>query len=71
MAPLVDLSQVNIEEGRVFTLKWVDESQIRPLAEEGADDDDLINKINPPPIKLHKENRSLKSNLKGSKLNQA
>jgi len=27
MAPLVDLSSVNIEEGRYFQLKWVDEAQ--------------------------------------------
>jgi len=35
---------VNIDEPRCATLKWVDESAVRPLAEEGADDDDLINK---------------------------
>ena len=71
MAPLVDLSNVNIDESRRFALKWVDEAKAKPLAEEGADEEDLINKVNPPPIKLHKENKSLKSNLKGSKLNSA
>ena len=57
MAPLVDLSQVNIDEGKTFTLKWVDESKAKPLAEEGADEDDLVNKVNPTAIKIHKENR--------------
>lgn len=46
MAPLVDLSGVNIEEDKTFTLRWVDElngPQRKPLAEENADEDDLIN----------------------------
>jgi hypothetical protein len=54
MAPLVDLSQVNLLEPKQFLLKWVDESQQRPLAEEGADEDDLVNKMNPPPIMNHR-----------------
>lgn len=57
MAPLVDLNTVNIEEPRSFALKWVDEAKVRPLAEEGPDEEDLVNKVNPSPIKLHKENR--------------
>jgi len=45
MAPLVDLSGINIEEDKNFTLRWVDEAHQgrRPLAEENADEDDLIN----------------------------
>jgi hypothetical protein len=56
MAPLVDLSGVNIDEDKNYTLKWVDETTVnkRPLAEEGPDDEDLVNKINPPPIMNHK-----------------
>ena len=57
MAPLVDLSQVNIDEEKSFALKWVDENLNRPLAEEGADEDDLVNKINPPMIMNHRESR--------------
>lgn len=71
MAPLVDLSGVNIAEEKSFALKWVDEAfQNRALSEEGPDDEDLVNKVNPPPIMNHKETRSLKSIVKGSKLNQ-
>lgn len=57
MAPLVDLSGVNIDEYKNFTLKWVDETVVnkKPLAEENLDEDDLVNKINPPPIMNHKE----------------
>ena len=71
MAPLVDLRDVNIEEDKNFTLQWVDElGQLkRPLSEEGPDEEDLINKINPPPIMNHRENRQVKSIVKGSKLN--
>jgi hypothetical protein len=42
---------------------------VRPLAEEGPDEEDLINLINPPKIMLHYENREIKSIAKGSKLN--
>lgn len=35
----------------------MDESKAKPLAEEGADEDDLVNKVNPTAIKIHKENR--------------
>jgi hypothetical protein len=68
MAPLVDLSGVNIDEDKNFTLKWVDESMSkRPLAEEGPDDEDLVNKINPAPIMNHKQTRSCKPIVKGSR----
>lgn len=71
MAPLVDLSCINIDEEKSFAIKWVDETaQNRPLSEEGPDDEDLINKINPPAIMNHKESRLLKSIVKGSRLNQ-
>ena len=57
MAPLVDLSGINIEEDKNFTLKWVDEANQgrRPLAEENADEDDLINLQNPAAIMSHRE----------------
>ena len=55
MAPLVDLSCVNIDEEKSFTIRWVDETSKRPLSEEGPDEEDLINKINPPPIMNHRE----------------
>ncbi len=54
MAPLVDLSGINIDEDKLNTLKWVDEASKKPLAEEGPDDEDLVNKVNPPPITLHR-----------------
>lgn len=58
MAPLIDLSQVNLDEGKSNLIVWVDEhKQPRPLAEEGPDEEDLINKMNPPPIRNHRENR--------------
>jgi hypothetical protein len=67
MAPLIDLSGINIDEERLLTLKWVDESgRGKELAEEGSDEDDLINKINPPMINSHREGRNLKSAIKGS-----
>jgi len=69
MAPLVDLSVVNIEEGRQVSLKWTDEGNMMPLSFEGPDDEDLINKHNPPPIKNHRENRNTRSALKGGKQN--
>ena len=69
MAPLVDLSQVNIDEEKSFKLKWSDEAQVRPLAEEGPDEEDLVNLVNPPRINHHRENRTPKSIAKGSKLN--
>lgn len=68
MAPLVDLSGVNIDEDKLNTLKWVDEASKRPLAEEGPDDEDLVNKVNPPPITLHKQSKSLRPIVKGSRL---
>lgn len=55
MAPLVDLSGINIEEDKLFALKWVDQAFTKPLAEENLDEDDLINLHNPPPIMNHKE----------------
>jgi hypothetical protein len=57
MAPLVDLSQVNIDENRYVTMKWVDESLQQPLTAEGPDEEDLINLVNPPMITNHKEQR--------------
>lgn len=72
MAPLVDLSGINIEEDKLFKLKWTDQSGIqRPLAEEGPDEEDLVNKFNPPPIMNHRENRNCRSIVKGSRLNLA
>ncbi len=66
MAPLVDLSLVNIE-GKTFQLKWVDESHQQPLASEGPDEEDLINLINPPKQMNHKLNKQVRSAIKGSK----
>ena len=43
MAPLCDLGQVNIQEEKSFKLRWTDQAQVRPLAEENADEDDLVN----------------------------
>ncbi len=57
MAPLDDLSRVNMDEPRVVSMKWTDEALNRPLQEEGRDEDDLINLVNPPPIKNHREQR--------------
>jgi len=37
------------------------------LAFEGADEEDLINKFNPPMIKNHYEQRMLRSALKGGR----
>lgn len=54
MAPLVDLSGVNIDEEKNFKLKWVDEANKRPLAEENLDEEDLVNLVNPPPIQNHR-----------------
>ncbi len=70
MAPLVDLSGVNIDEDKSFTLRWVDEAtqQKRSLAEENADEDDLVNLVNPAPIMNHKEARHFKPIVKGSRL---
>jgi hypothetical protein len=50
MAPLVDLSGINLDEVKDFKLKWVDERFGRPLAEENLDEEDLVNLVNPPPI---------------------
>lgn len=71
MAPLVDLSGINIDEDKNFTLQWVDEATNlnRALAEEGPDEEDLVNLVNPPPITYHRESRSVKSIIKGSRLN--
>ena len=54
MAPLADLSGINLTDDKSFRLKWVDEKSQKPLAEEGPDDEDLINKVNPPAITNHK-----------------
>jgi hypothetical protein len=57
MAPLAELNITNgFEEKAVYTLKWIDEKQKgRPLTEENLDEDDLVNKFNPPPITTHRE----------------
>jgi len=69
MAPLVDLSLVNIDEEKNFSLKWADQATSKPLAEEGPDEEDLVNLVNPPKVMNHWENRRVKSIAKGSKLN--
>jgi hypothetical protein len=42
---------------------------MRPLAEEGPDEEDLINLVDPPKIMHHYNKRVVKSISKGSKLN--
>lgn len=54
MAPLADLSGYEGDKS-IYTLKWVDEKLKKPLTEENLDEDDLINKFNPPPITNHRE----------------
>jgi protein-tyrosine phosphatase len=54
MAPLADLN--GYDEKSSYTLKWVDEKFKKPLTEENLDEDDLVNKLNPPPITNHREN---------------
>lgn len=54
MAPLADLN--GYDEKNSYTLKWVDEKLKKPLTEENLDEDDLVNKFNPPPITNHREN---------------
>ena len=54
MAPLADLN--GYDEKNSYTLKWVDEKFKKPLTEENLDEDDLVNKMNPPPITNHREN---------------
>jgi len=51
-------------------LKWTDLAANRPLCEEGPDEEDLVNLVNPPKIMNHRESRQVKSIAKGSKLNQ-
>jgi len=53
MAPIADLS--GLDEKTTYTLKWVDEKFKKPLTEENLDEDDLVNKENPTPIKSHRE----------------
>ncbi len=53
MAPIADLS--GLDEKTTYTLKWVDEKFKKPLTEENLDEDDLVNKENPTPIKIHRE----------------
>ena len=66
MAPLADLN--GMEEKTQFTIKWVDEKMRKPLTEENMDEDDLVNKFNPPPITNHREpHRSVKPITKGSR----
>jgi hypothetical protein len=67
MAPLCDLSQVNIQDEKDFKLKWTDQAGLKPLTEENADEDDLVNLQNPPPIMNHRQQRMVKPIVKGSK----
>ena len=69
MAPLAELNfGPGQEEKTFYTLKWIDEKFKKPLTEENLDEDDLINKMNPPPIVNHKENhRHVKPIVKGSR----
>jgi hypothetical protein len=67
MAPLADLSGYEGDKN-VYTLKWVDEKLKKPLTEENLDEDDLINKFNPPPITNHREaHKQVKPIVKGSR----
>ena len=72
MAPFADLNlgKGPIEEKQNYTLKWADEGKMkRPLTEENLDEDDLVNKHNPPPIMHHRENhRQVKPIVKGSRI---
>lgn len=70
MAPLADLKfGPDMDDKTNFTLKWVDEKLKKPLTEENLDEDDLINKFNPPPIMHHREtHRQVKPIVKGSRL---
>ncbi len=71
MAPLADLNLGSLEEKTTYTLKWVDESRKKPLTEENLDDDDLVNLVNPSPIKHHREShRLVKPIVKGSRQKQ-
>lgn len=49
MAPLIDLSNIVVDDYKQNALRWVDEHHNRDLAEEGPDDEDLINLVNPDP----------------------
>lgn len=72
MAPLAELNISNgFEDKASYTLKWVDEKMKKSLTEENLDEDDLINKVNPPPIMNHREgHRSVKPIVKGSRQRQ-
>lgn len=69
MAPLAELNfGPGAEDKTNFTLKWADEKLKKPLTEENLDEDDLVNKINPSPIKHHREShRVVKPIVKGSR----
>lgn len=69
MAPLCDLSQINIQEEKEFRLKWTDQAMNKPLAEENRDEDDLVNLQNPPMIMNHRQQIQVKPIVKGSKAN--
>lgn len=47
MAPLIDLSGIIVDDYKQNALKWVDLDLNKDLAEEGPDDEDLINLVNP------------------------
>ena len=70
MAPLADLNLANgMDEKTSYTLKWVDEKLKKPLTEENLDEDDLVNKMNPPPITLHRQDlKHVKPIVKGSRV---
>ena len=67
MAPLCDLSGINIDEDKSYTIRWTDQAGVRPLEEENRDEDDLVNLNNPAPIMNHRQFRQTKSNIKGTR----
>ena len=68
MAPLVDLSGVNLAEDKNFKIRWTDLTKPgAPLAIENEDEKDLVNLQNPSAITRHKEPNHAKSAIKGSR----
>ncbi len=53
MAPLADLT--NLPTEKTTRLQWVDQKGLGALAVENLDEDDLVNKLNPPRIQNHKK----------------
>ena len=64
MAPVADLSCVNLAIEKSFKLRWRDNSGMA-LTEENRNEDDLCNLKNPPPIQTHRKTHRLKSGIKG------